>query len=115
MSGFDDEIGDMVDDLLTEAGGAFTYRHVVTSQEETITARKSVLPSFQIDNGAGFLIEVRPADFIMKTAALPFGNPVKGQRIEDGSEVYEIWSVSGEKCFRQISPQMTRIHTKRIA
>ena len=115
MSDFDDAIGEMVDDLHDEAGASFNFRDTGSPGAVTaVTARMSTLPSYQVDNGNGSLIEVRPVDFIVKTSDLPFGNPVKGQRIETGTTIYEIWSVNNEKCFRQISPQMTRIHTKRI-
>ena len=116
MSDFDDAIGDMVDDLLTEAGSSWTYRDApgTGSADATVTARKSVLPPFSFEGGPGHIVEVRPIDFIMKTSALPFGEPVRGQRLLSATETYEVWSLNGEKCFRQISPQMTRIHTKRI-
>lgn len=115
MPDFDDAIGDMTEDLLDEAGEEYTYRNQAGGATATVTAVKSSPPSFQIDNGNGLLIEVRPVEFKMLTSDLPFGNPVKGQRFERGMNVWEIQPTAGEKCFYQQSPQMTRIHTKLIS
>ena len=114
MSDFDDAIGDMTDDLLDEAGDEYTYRNGLGGEAETVTAVKSSPPPFQIDNGQGLLIEVRPVEFKMKTADLPFGNPVKGQRFERLGNVWEVQPTTSDKVFYQQSPQMTRIHTKLI-
>ena len=115
MSGMDNDIGDMATDLLTAAGDAYTYRIGAGGATATVTAVKSSPPSFQIDNGNGLLIEVRPVEFKMLTSALPYGNPVKGQRLERGGSVWEIQPTTGEKCFYRQSPQMTRIHSKLIS
>lgn len=115
MSDFDDDVGDMVDELLTAAGDEYTYRNCAGGETVTVTAVKSSPPSFQNDNGNGLLIEVRPVEFKMLTSDLPFGNPVKGQRFERGSNVWEVQPTTSEKCFYQQSPQMTRIHTKLIS
>lgn len=114
MSDFDDDVGAMASDLLVAAGDAYTYRNGAGGAVATVTAVKSSPPSFQIDNGDGLLIEVRPVDFKMKTSDLPFGNPVKGQRFERLGSVWEVQPTTSEKCFYQQSPQMTRIHTKLI-
>jgi len=115
MSSMENDIGDMVTDLLTAAGDAYNYRNGAGGATATVTAVKSSPPSFQIDNGNGLLIEVRPVEFKMLTSALPYGNPVKGQRLERGGSVWEIQPTTGEKCFYQQSPQMTRIHSKLIS
>ena len=115
MSSMDNDIGDMVTDLLTAAGDAYTYRNGAGGATATVTAVKSSPPSFQIDNGNGLLIEVRPVEFKMLTSALPYGNPVKGQRLERGGSVWEIQPTTSEKCFYQQSTQMTRIHSKLIS
>jgi hypothetical protein len=112
MSDFDDAIGEMTDDLLTEAGGSFVYRR--GSVSTTITLRKSSQQSFYMDAGNGQMIEVRPVDFIGKTSALPYNPPEKGDLIISGSERFEVQPTTSEKVFRRISPQLTRIHAKQV-
>jgi len=112
MSDFDDAIGDMTTDLLAEAGGSFTYRR--GSVNTAITLRKSQQQSFFLDAGNGQTTEVRPVDFIGLTSALPYPEPQKGDLIIGGGIRYEVQPTTSEKVFRQISGQMTRIHTKRI-
>jgi hypothetical protein len=113
MSGFDDAIGDMTIDLLTEAGGSFVYHRGTTST--TITLRKSTLKPMQMENGEGVIIEVRPVDFIALTTSLPYAVPEPGDRISGGGEVFELQPTVGQKVWRQISPQMTRLHTSKVS
>ncbi len=114
MPDFDDAIGDMVDDLLTEAGRSVTcLRGGVAAG--TITMRKSPQPSQYIDNGNGGLIEISPVDFIGKTSELLFDPPLRGDQFVVAGETFEVLPTVGEKVFRRISPQMTRIHTKQVA
>lgn len=112
MSDFDDAIGDMTTDLLTEAGGSFVYHRGSTST--TITLRKSTLPSVFMEAGNGVQIEVKPVDFIGLTTAMPYDPPERGDRITGGGLIYEVQPTVSEKVFRRISQQMTRIHTKQI-
>jgi hypothetical protein len=112
MSDFDDAIGDMVGDLLLEAGGSFTYLRGATSS--TVTLRKTSQQSMFMDAGNGQVLEVRPVDFIGLTSALPYDPPEKGDMIISGVSRFEVQPTSSEKVFRQISPQMTRIHTKQV-
>jgi hypothetical protein len=112
MSDFDDAIGEMVEDMLTEAGGSFLYcRGNVTT---TMTLRKSEQVPFFLDADNGATIEVRPVDFIALTTALPYATPEKGDIISGGGKRYEVQPTASEKVFRQVSPQMTRIHTKQV-
>lgn len=112
MSDFDDAIGDMTTDLLTEAGGSFVYHRGTTST--TITLRKSTLPPVQMENGEGVIIEVRPVDFIALTTALPYAVPLAGDKITGDGETFELQPTTGQKVWRQISPQMTRLHTNKV-
>lgn len=112
MSDFDDAIGDMTSDLLTEAGTSCVYRRGTTST--TITLRKSSQQSFFMDAGNGQMIEVRPVDFIGLTSALPYDPPEKGDLIISGGDRFEVQPTTSEKVFRRISPQMTRIHAKQV-
>jgi hypothetical protein len=112
MSDFDDAIGDMTQDLLTEAGGSFVYHRGTTST--TITLRKSTLQPVQMENGEGVIIEVRPVDFIGLTTAMPYTVPLAGDRITGGGEKFELQPTTGQKVFRKISPQMIRLHTNKI-
>lgn len=112
MSDFDDAVGDMATDLLAEAGGSFVYlRDNVTT---TVTARKSVMAPILIETVSGNTIEVRPVDFLMLTADLPYPIPLKGDQFKAGGLTWEVQPTTSEKVFRQISPQMTRIHTKQV-
>jgi hypothetical protein len=112
MSDFDDAIGDMTSDLLAEAGGQFVYFR--GTDKTTVTMRKSVLAPMIIDAGTGTLVEVRPVDFILLTADLPYGDPQAGDQIRSGLLTWEVLPTLSEKVFRRISDQMTRIHTKQI-
>ena len=60
MSDFDDAIGDMTSDLLTEAGTSCVYLRGTTST--TITLRKSTGQPYPVDAGNGMILEVRPSN-----------------------------------------------------
>jgi hypothetical protein len=111
MSDFDDAIGDMTTELLSEHGSSCVYRRGNVSS--SVTLRMSTLQPVQIDSG-GQVLEVRPVDFIGLTIQLPYTTPEPGDRITLGTGVYEVQTLLSEKVFRQISPQMTRIHTLRV-
>lgn len=112
MSDFDDAIGDMTSDLLTEAGLSCVYLRGTTST--TLTMRKSSGQPYPVDAGNGLIVEVRPVDFICLTSALPYVQPMQGDRVVCGGLKFEVHPPTGDKVFRQISPQMTRIHTKQV-
>lgn len=112
MSDFDDAIGGMVTDLLAEAGREVTYIRGRTSTAWTM--RKSTQATMLIDSGNGHVVEIHPVDFIGLTSACPYSEPLKGDRIKDGADIYEVQPTSSEKVYRQISPQMMRIHTKQV-
>ena len=112
MSDFDDAIGNMTSELLTEAGSSCVYiRGNVTA---TVTLRKSSQQSQFLDAGNGTQIEVRPVDFIGLTTAMPYAIPLRGDRIKCGGLLYEVQPTVSEKVYRVISPQMMRIHTKQV-
>ena len=114
MSDLDDAVGEMAEDLLVTAGRTVTYyRGGVAAGTPTMS--KQSQPSLYVDNGNGGLIEVSPVDFVVKTSALPFDPPLRGDRLVVGGETFEVLPTVGEKVFRRISPQMTRIHTKQVA
>lgn len=110
----EDAIGDAMEDLLPTLGAEFTYRNGANGATTPVDAIKRDQPSFQVDSGNGLLIEVRPTDFLMLTSDLPYGDPVRGQRLESGSSIWEVQPTVSEKVFRRVSSQMTRIHTKLI-
>ena len=112
MTDFDDAIGDMTQDLLTEAGTSCVYNQDTTST--AITMRKSTLQPMLVDNGDGVIVEMRPVDFICLSSAFPHDQPLRGDSITIGAETFEVQASNGEKCWRQISPQMLRIHTKQV-
>ncbi len=113
MSDLDDAVGDMVTDLLTEAGRSVTYYRSGVSQG-TVTMSRQRQPSQYLDNGQGGIVEVVPIDFVCLTADLPV-TPQRGDQITVGSDRYEVMPTIGEKVFRRLSDQMTRIHTKQVA
>ena len=112
MSDFDDAIGDMTSDLLSEAGSSCVYLRGTTSA--TLTMRKSSGRPYPVDAGNGLIVEVRPVDFICLTSALPYSKPLQGDRIVCGGLKFEVHPVPGGDCFDVLSPQMTRIHTKQV-
>lgn len=112
MSDFDDAIGDMTTELLSEHGSACVYRRGNVSS--SITLRKSDLMPVQVDSGSQIL-EVRQVDFIGRTIDLPYATPESGDRITCAGIVYELQTLLNEKVFRTISPQMTRLHTVRVS
>lgn len=111
MSNLDDDVSDMVTDFLADHGSSRTYRRGVSSTPITL-ARLTQRPIAVEVNG--HVIEVLETAWICRTDALPYGNPVAGDQIDDGSVTYEVLPTTGSKCFRQLSPQLTRIHTKQI-
>ena len=111
MSDFDDAIGDMTEDLLTEAGGSFVYRR--GSVSTTITLNMQKQPSELIEVG-GIQIQIHPIDFKGLTSSLPYDPPMKGDIITGGGKRYEVQPTTSEVVHRRISPKMTRIHAKQI-
>ena len=115
MSDFDEDVSIGIESFYIEAGDEYVYRTAPGGDTATVTAVKSTLTPYQVDNGNGLLIEVRPEDFKIRVDDLPFGLPAKGQRFERDGIVWEVNPTVSEKCFRILSPSMVRIHTKRIA
>lgn len=114
MPDLEDAVGDMVTDLHAEAGRTVTYRRDGVDGG-TLTMSRHRQPSELVDDGEGGLIEVTPVHFIGKTAELLVDPPLRGDQIVVGSEVYEVLPTSGEKVFRRIGDQMTRVFTKQVA
>jgi len=112
MTDFDDAIGDMCADLLLECGVSCVYSRGTT--DTTVTMEKSSMPPMYVDSGTGSVIEVQPVDFTALTVSLPYDPPLRGDRIAVNGLTYEVQPTTGEKVFRRISPQVTRIHTKQI-
>jgi len=111
MSDFDNAIGEMTEDLLTEAGGSFVYRR--GSVSTTITLNMQKQPSEIVEVG-GIQIQIHPVDFKGLTTSLPYDPPRKGDLIIGGGKKYEVHPTTSELVFRRISPKMTRIHAKLI-
>ena len=114
MADLDDAVGEMVTDLHAEAGRTVTYRRGGVSLG-TLTMSRHRQPSQIVDNGMGGIIEITPIDFIAKTSELLADPPLRGDKIVVGSDVYEVNPPGGEKVFRRIGDQITRIHTKQVA
>ncbi len=113
MADLDDDVGDMIDDLLTEAGRSATYIRGTTST--AITLRKSNQYSQREIDGRGGEFEVLRADFLAKTSDLPFDPPADGDRIQMSGKTWELAPTESERCFRRISDQMTRLFTRQIS
>ena len=112
MSDFDDAIGEMVNDLLAEAGESVTYFRGTSSH--TVTARRAAGRSQFVDLGNGQVMEMKPVEWIMLQADLPYVTPLAGDVIMASGQRYELQPFAGEKVFRQTSPQMVRLHSKAI-
>lgn len=111
-TGFDSAVTELTQTLLAFAGESCVY--IRGSSSTTITLRRSTLAPQYMDTGSGQITEVRPVDFIGLTTALPYAVPVAGDRITCDGKRYEVTPTTGEKCFRQITPTMVRIHTKQV-
>lgn len=109
---WDSDITDATTDLLTEAGGSFVY--IRGNQTATVTMRKSEQTPLQIDSGSGSILEVMSVDFILLTTSLPYAVPLQGDLIRGGGKTYRVQPVTGDKCYFQKSPTMTRIHTVQV-
>lgn len=104
----------MTDKLLSYAGTSCKY--VRGSASHSVTARKSTMVPVLVDNGQGQILEVRPIDFLFRTSDLPYAIPQRGDQIEMGGSWFEVMPPLGsEKVFRQITPAMTRVHTKQVS
>jgi hypothetical protein len=53
-------------------------------------------------------------DFIGLASAFPYAIPIAGDRITCDGKRFEVAPTTGEKCFRQVTSTMIRIHTKQI-
>ena len=111
-TGFEDATTTLTETLLAFAGESCVYIRGASST--TITLRRSTLAPQYMDTGTGQITEVRPVDFIGLAVSLPYAVPLAGDRITCGGSRYEVTPTTGEKCFRQITSTMIRIHTKQV-
>jgi hypothetical protein len=111
-TGFESAVSDLTSSLLAFAGESCVY--IRGSVSTTVTLRRSTLPPQYMDTGVGQISEVRPVDFIGLASAFPYAIPLAGDRITCDGKRFEVTPTTGEKCFRQITPTMMRIHTKQI-
>ena len=111
-TGFEDAVTFATQALLDFGGESCVYIRGASST--AITLRRSTLTPQYMDTGTGQIVEVRPVDFIGLTSALPYAVPQAGDRIVCGGNRYELTPTTGDKVFRQITPTMTRLHTKLV-
>ena len=111
-TGFEDATTTLTETLLAFAGESCVYIRGASST--TITLGRSTLAPQYMDTGTGQITEVRPVDFIGLAVSLPYAVPLAGDRITCGGSRYEVTPTTGEKCFRQITSTMIRIHTKQV-
>jgi hypothetical protein len=111
-TGFEAATTTLTETLLAFAGESCIYIRGASST--TVTLRRSTLPPQYMDTGVGQISEVRPVDFIGLASAFPYAIPLAGDRITCDGKRFEVTPTTGEKCFRQITPTMMRIHAKQI-
>jgi len=99
-TGFEDAATSMTETLLAFAGEYCVYIRGASST--AITLRRSSLAPQYMDTGNGL------------TSALPYDTPEAGDRITCDGKRFEVTPTTSEKCFRRITPTMTRIHTKQV-
>lgn len=109
----DSDVTDMVDDLLDEHGVSCVYSRGASSSTVDLCLLRSQVPTL-IEVGEGMVTEILRFDILMRTSSLPFGNPVADDTITIDSVTYLVKQIGGEKVFRQMSPQLTRIHTVQV-
>lgn len=108
----DDDVADMAEDLVAEHGRDLVYsRGDKSHQFRGYVSRQAPIT---IESESGHYIEVISVDILTLTASLLMGEPLKGDRIQFGDDIYEVQPTTNLKTFRVISPEMTRIHTKKI-
>lgn len=110
--GLGDDVGDAITDIVAEHGTDCVY----SRGEESIALRCYIsrqLPVV-IETEPGEYIEVMGVDIVAPTASLLMGEPLHGDRISHGSDIYEVQPTTNQKTFRVISSEMTRVHTKKV-
>lgn len=107
----DDGVASMVDSLLAVAGSEYTYTRAASSA--TVTMRRTT-PENEVLDDNGQYIKTKFDDFLIGTSDLPYGDPVKGDRITTSTEAYEVQQRNGEQVFRRANPSMTRIFTIQV-
>lgn len=113
MSGMDDDVGDLAEDLLAENGAAAIYVRGAARHDVTLARLRQSSQLSRDDRGR--TLRLTPADFIAETSDLPFDPPLAGDRIVFGGLTYELQPTDSEDCFRRVSTQMTRLLTRQIA
>lgn len=113
MSCQDDDAEDLIDDLLAEWGKSVVYSRGIV--QHTLTMCRSRGAAQVVDDGRGGVLEVRPVDFLGRTADFPFDRPEAGDRIRLNGQTYEVQPTYSEPPERTIVSPMLRIHTKPIA
>lgn len=102
----------------SHASSPVTYRPIDGSGDiDDIAATKSHRP-IQVPDADGFMTVVENWDFLISVedlAALA-AEPVKGDRIIDGDETFEVCPLAGLTAFERVRTDSGsyRIHTKRI-
>jgi hypothetical protein len=104
----------LADRLADRHGESVTYARGATTAAVTAVPGRT---NFRTSDANGrSVIERSDADFTILVAALTaFGEPAVGDRITWGSGVYEVYSPTGEPCFRTADQfgYSYRIHTRR--
>jgi hypothetical protein len=107
-----EDIGDMAEDLVAEHGTDLIYARGNKSHQ--LRGYVSRQMPVTLETEPGHYIEVVGVDILTPTASLLMGDPLQGDRIEGGDDVYEVQPTTNQKTSRILSPLMTRVHTKRI-
>jgi hypothetical protein len=113
MSDFDDAIGGMMADLLSEAGVEVTYVRQLDRSRTLIQMVKSSPPAEFVTADEQTRNNVQIVDWKCLTSALP-ATPQKGDKIQYNGKTYEVLPTELEPVARVTSDQMTRVHTKLV-
>lgn len=104
--------------LDTEVGGVSVTYARSGSSSLTITGMRGQSPFRTTDAEGRSILVVSDRDYLVDSTEITYGDPQKGDRITDGSEVYELWPVvPGEPCWRTCEPGgvMLRLHCRRVS
>ena len=91
-----------------------TYTHA--GQQYQIRATRGAINWATLERLGGVALGENYRDYIIRAELLQF-EPSRGDTIQDGSEVYELYSESvSSKCYRYSDPyrQLIRVYTRRL-
>lgn len=109
----DADVTAMIADVLDEHGVPCVYARASSSIAVNLCLLRPQGPVL-FEAGNGMVVEIERVDIIFRTSDLPYGDPIADDHITIDSVKYLAKQISGEKVFRRLSPQLTRIHTVQV-